>query len=93
MDEHAKLAAMIDLANSLNVTVRRTSRPGGSPDRPGGDFVRLKGKEIVFLDPTASPTDQIAVLAEVLREKKQLQQTFLPPELRELLEDPDSSWE
>ena len=92
MEAHAKLTALTDLAGSLGITVRRVPSAGQSGEHPGGAFVRLRGKEMIFLDPTAPLADQIAVVAQALRPKAELQEMFLPPEIRELLdaETPES---
>lgn len=85
MDPHAKLTALIDLAESLGIRVR-PAPAGEDADRPGGAYVRLKGSEMVFLVPSAAPADQIDVLALAMKNRPQLQDRFLPPEIRQLLE-------
>ena len=85
MDDYVKLSALTDLAESLGVTIRRIPSSGGG-DHPGGAVVKLKGKEVVFLDPTATGGDQVDVLVECLRGHDELQDRFLAPEIRELLE-------
>ncbi len=93
MDVSQQLTALIDLAESLDIPLR--AAPGrtefdSQKDSAGGAVVTLKGKRIVFLDPAAPPVDQIAVLVEALRDRPELAHRFLPPEIRELL-DQDSA--
>ncbi len=85
MEPHQQLGALIDLAEDLGMVIR--SAPGGdTAGHPGGAYVRFKGKEIIFLDPAAAVTDQIAVIAGALRGRAELEGQFLPPELRELID-------
>ncbi len=87
MDEHAQLRALLDLAESIGIEVRRApaaEAPGG--DRPGGALVRLRDREILFLDPAASLADRIAAAAAALAGRSELQDVFLPPELRETID-------
>lgn len=85
MEPHEQLGALIDLAEDIGMVIR--SAPGGdASSHPGGAYVRFKGKEIIFLDPTAAVTDQLAVVAGALRGRGELEGKFLAPELRELIE-------
>ena len=86
MDLHAKLRMLTELAESVGVDVRRAPRGCDPADHPGGALVQLRGRPVVFLDPTASLPDQISVLAEVLRQRREIQDRYLPPEIRETLE-------
>jgi len=86
MDLHSQLSALIDLAESLGIMIRRAPPADESADHPGGALVRLKGKEMLFLDPTASVADQITVAAGALRGRAELDNMFLPPEIRERLD-------
>jgi len=86
MDAHARLRALIDLAESLGIAIRRAPASGEGQEHPGGAVVRLKGREMVFLDPTAPPADQIAVVASALRGRRELEDRFLPPEVRQAIE-------
>lgn len=88
MDEYGRLGMLIDLAESAGITIRRVPSAGDSSDHPGGAVVRLKGKELLFLDPTAPLPDQIGVVAAALRGRSEIEQRFLPPEIRELIDRP-----
>ncbi|MCD6304305.1 MAG: hypothetical protein J7M21_05015 [Planctomycetes bacterium] len=86
MQPEAKLGALVDLAEQLGLTVRHVGSAGGGAEHPGGAVVRLRGREIVFLDPAAPLADQVDVLASALRGRAELQDCYLRPEIRELLE-------
>ena len=76
------LESLMDLADELGVTVRRMP-PGGDS---AGAVVTLKGKQVVFLDPSAAPAEQAVVLASALAGREELEDRFLPPEVRELID-------
>jgi len=87
MEQASKLAALIDLAEQAGIVVRRVPSAGDSAEHPGGALVRLKGKEMLFLDPPADLADQINVVASALRGRKEIEERFLPPELRQAIEE------
>ncbi len=85
VDAVTQLESLLDLADDVGLAVRRV--PGGADtDHPGGALVRLRDREVLFLDPDASVADQLAVAAGALRGRPQLDERYLPPELRELIE-------
>lgn len=83
MDQSQQLEALIDLAESLGMEIRR--RPAGGDGR-GGDLVRLRGRELLFLDLSASPADQVEAVASALRGRGEIQDRFIAPEIRTLIE-------
>ena len=83
MNLQTKLNALLDLAESLGIAIRRVPSAGSSGDHPGGALVRLKGREILFLDPTATTADQIDAVTAALHGRAELENVFLPPELRQ----------
>ena len=85
MDTYRQLESMLDLAEQVGLTVRQVSGPGEN-EHPGGAVVRLKGAEVLFLDPTASVADQLAVVAMALKRHGELEGRFIAPELRDLIE-------
>jgi len=87
MDSYAQLAELIDLAESVGITIRRVRAAGDAPEHPGGAMIRLKGKEMLLLDPTAAVVDQLAVAAAALRGRPEIEERFLPPQLRDLIDD------
>ncbi len=86
MDEMAQLTALLDLAEELGIEVRPLSQPGQSSERPGGSLVRLKGKEVIFLEASAGLAEQVGVVAEALAGHAELQQRYLRPEVRQMIE-------
>ncbi len=91
MELSSQLRALLELAESLGITIRRAPAADDRPAHPGGALVRLRGQEILFWDPTASPADQINVVAAALRDKRQqLENRFIPPEIRQLIEHADA---
>lgn len=86
MDQHTKLRLLIDLAESLGITVRSLPHRGGTNGASAGALVQLKGREILFLDSSAPSAEQIAVVAGALKGRSEIQDKFLPPELREIIE-------
>jgi hypothetical protein len=92
MDEYAKLRSLLDIVESFGIAIRRAPPRGdfagiGAPDdHPGGALVRLRDQEILFLDPTASVADRIAVAAAALAGRREVEEMFLPPEIRELID-------
>jgi hypothetical protein len=80
------LAAMIDLAREMGLTLRRAPSAVGESEHPGGAVVRLRGEPIIFLNPVATPAEQLDVLVSALRDCPRLEGRFLRPDLRELLE-------
>lgn len=86
MDQQGKLAALTDLAESMGLSIRLVPGAGDSGDHPGGAVVRLKGRWVVFLNPSAGAADQISVLAEALRGREEIENMYLPPEVREAID-------
>ena len=85
MTPDAMLSALLELAQGLNITVR-TMPSGLDGQHAGGSLVRLRGKEIIFLDGSADTADQVAALASALKDRPDLENRFLPPEVREALD-------
>lgn len=86
MDEEKKLRVLLDLAESLGIEVRRVGGCGAGWDSPGGSLVRLRHREILFLDPAASIGAQVAAAASALARRSEIEQIFLPPEIRETID-------
>ncbi len=80
MDEYAQLRALLDLAEGAGIVIRRA--PAGADEHPGGALVRVAGREMLFLDPAASVADRIAVVAAALKGRSEVEEAFLPPEIR-----------
>lgn len=89
MDASRKLAMLIDLTESVGITIRKKpvpENPSAHHPDSAGTLVRLKGKEILFLDESAPAAEQIAALARALCNREQIAQRFIPPEIRSLIE-------
>lgn len=87
MEAERKLSLLLELAESVGLAIRHMPSTGG--DAPPGALVRLKGREIIFLDPSAAACDQISVVAPALRNRKELDDVFVPPEIRQAIDEPD----
>lgn len=87
MDVHTHLEALLDLAEEMGIVIRRAPAAGEAAEHPGGALVRLQGREILFLDPTASPSEQVAVAAAALHGRPELDNRFLRPEIRRLIDE------
>ena len=86
MQPQPMLDGLVRLAESIGITVRFVSGPAQPNEHSGGALVRLKGAEVIFLDGLATVEDQIAVVAGALHGREQLEKTFIPPRLREIIE-------
>ncbi len=86
MDAQTALNMLLDLAEEADIAVRRVPGAAGEGDHPGGALVRLKGREILFLDPAAPLTDQAEAVAAALRGREIVEDRYLPPELRRLID-------
>jgi len=84
MDAQEQLAALRELAHGLGIEVRCVAI--GNSDDNGGACIRLKGKEILFLNSASNVAEQVSVLAGALAGRAQLDDRFLPPDIRMLLE-------
>ena len=79
------LSTLLELAQSLNITVR-TMPSGLDGQHGGGSLVNLRGKEIIFLDGSADTAEQVAAIASALKGRPDLENRFLPPEVREAMD-------
>ena len=84
MDEYAQLRALLDLADSVGIVIRR--RPAAETPHAAGALVRLGGREMLFLDPAAAVADRIAAVAAALAGRPEVEDVFLPPEIRRHIE-------
>jgi len=82
-----KLNTLVDLAQEVGVVIRRAPASGDDNAHPGGSFITLRGAEILFLDTSAPTGDQIDATVAALKNHPELADRFLPPEIRELLEE------
>lgn len=78
MDLHAKLDALIELAGETGLEVRREVLGGG-----GGGLCVLKGRRVLFVDLAADVETRYERTLESMAELKELDERYLPPELRD----------
>jgi len=81
MDSQTLLEELLDLAQRLEIEVRRASMGG-----EGGGLCRLRGKKVLYLDTAASLADQLGKTAAALKEVLGVEQCYIRPEVRELLD-------
>ena len=86
MDEQSKLRFLLDLTESLGIEVRPGPTRADGCNSPAGSLVRFKHKEMLFLDASASKTARIDAVAAVLAQRREIEQIFLPPEIRETID-------
>jgi hypothetical protein len=86
MENYAQLAALLDLADEVGLTVRVMPSVDAMGDHPGGALVRMKGRDVLFLDGSASVADRLDVTAAALAGRPELAGRFIVPELRELID-------
>ena len=86
MEELTKLNKLLELAEQVGITIRRAPGAGDGSEHPGGSLVRLRGSEMLFLDPTASTSDQISAVTTALKGRAELQDQFIPPGIRDMIE-------
>ena len=81
MDADKLLEALVELAEEMGVEVRRVDLGGG-----GGSLVRLREKQVMFVDTSADAEEQVQRLAAEIAECGDFEDVYMVPELRELIE-------
>ena len=82
MDSQELLENLAELAAQLDISVRKTDL-GGS----GGSLVSLRGQQILFIDTLADPADQLERIIPDFARLPNLDELYIIPELRELLDE------
>ncbi|MFP4140548.1 MAG: hypothetical protein ACOCVI_02015 [Planctomycetota bacterium] len=85
MDPYSAITELAELAEQVGLPVR-ISPAADASSHPGGAVVRLRGQDVLFLDPAASTADQLAVLVGALRDHPGLDDRFVKPSLRDIIE-------
>ena len=86
MDDQTKLRVLLDLVESLGISVRRGPARGGTWGDQGASLVTLRGKEILFVDNGVSAAAQVTAIAAALAGRDEIEQMYLPPEIREAID-------
>ncbi len=88
MESERMLSNLLDLVESLGIAIRPAPPRAefSDTDLGAGAAVRIKGRDVVFLNRSAAPAEQIELLASVLSRRRELENRFLPPEIRERIE-------
>lgn len=87
MDQYAILDYLSDLAGQLGMEIRQSPPERDPSGRPAGAIVRLRNRFIIFLDPSSPISDQISLLASALKGRAELDDRFIPPEVRQAMEN------
>ena len=82
MDVRAALEAGHGLLERLGIEVRREHLGGA-----GGGFCTLRGKRVLFVDLDADAASQWDVCRRALAELPERDRVFIPPQLREAIDD------
>ena len=81
MDTESQLAALLELAEELGIEVRQAALGG-----QGGGLCEVRGRRILFVDVLADWQDRLGRTAGALAELAELEQRYVAPQLRELLD-------
>jgi hypothetical protein len=73
---------LLELVESLGITVR-TAQTGSAQ---AAALVRLKGREVLFMEASAALADRIDAVAAALAGRAELADRFLLPEVRAAIE-------
>ena len=90
MNEQGILDNLSGLLEELGVSIRAMPTGSAGSESPAGSLVRIRGREVMFLNAHAPAEEQITILVDALRGCGQLQDRYLPPEIRDLLEPSDT---
>ena len=82
MNSYDLQESLIELVSQLGISVRRADLGGA-----GGSLVRLREKHVLFFDTSADPDDQLQRLAPDVARLPGLENIYIIPELRQLLEE------
>ena len=81
MEDKSVLNGLLDLAERLGVEVRHEFLGG-----EGGGMCQLRGKNVLFVDLAAPLTEQIAQSAAALAGLENLEEQYMIPKVRQMLE-------
>ena len=81
LETEALLNELLDLAEQMGLEVRRTYLGGA-----GGGLCRVRGKWVLFVDQSVNLIDQLAQTAEALAQRPDLQNYYIKPQVRQIIE-------
>jgi len=82
METERLLSELLDLAEQMGIDIRQVAMDGD-----GGGLCRLRGKWVLFVDRNASPVEQMACVAESLRGRSDLEDYYIKPQVRQIIEN------
>ena len=82
METERLLSELLDLAEQMGIDTRQVAMDGD-----GGGLCRLRGKWVLFVDISASLVEQVACVAEALGTRSDLQDYYIKPQVREIIEN------
>lgn len=82
MDVQTRLETLLAVIDELGIPVRREPLGGD-----GGGLCKLRGQTVLFLDTSADTATRYERTVAAVANLSQLQDRFLPPEIREDLEN------
>lgn len=81
METHRRLETLLTLADDIGLSIRREPLGG-----EGGGCCMLKGRRVLFLDTTADVEVQYEKTLFALAPLPDLEQRYIPPEIRDDLD-------
>ncbi len=81
MDKQALLTELLDLADRMDIEIRQVYMSG-----EGGGLCNLRGRSVLFVDTAAPLPEQLARVAEALAGLDHLEDQYLLPQVREILD-------
>ncbi len=81
MDNESILAELLDLAEAQGIEIRKVRI-----DSEAGSLCCLRGKWVLFIDDLAPAIEQLDVVASALAGIIDIQQIYLKPQIREIIE-------
>ena len=82
MDTESILDELLDLAEQLDIELGKEYLDG-----QGGGICKLRDKWVLFIDTAASEAEQLAQTAAALANRNELEQIYLKPQIREILNE------
>ncbi|MCP4712815.1 MAG: hypothetical protein GY869_29665 [Planctomycetes bacterium] len=86
MDDQLLLKALLEVAENADIEVRQAALGG-----EGGGLCVLRGKKILFVDISADLAEEIARTAQALAQIADLEQQYLLPQVRQVLQKHQNS--